>query len=152
MRRLIWAFAVHISPKTHFDGTPSHANSRCSDQTACHSSVTEFPSAYLQKILKATKTTTNNSQRTTKPTIRLVRPAKAQISLRIRAVWSVFADRMCLLQPPGYPERDQREPLPNWVDVQAELSLCWSHRSYCSFCRALAHRLLVLVKSALARH
>ena len=27
-------------------------------------------------------------QRTTKPTIRLVRPAKTQISLRIRAVWS----------------------------------------------------------------
>ena len=43
----------------------------------------------------------------------------------------VFADRMCLVQPPGYPKRDEREPLPYLVDVQADLSLCWSHRSYC---------------------
>ena len=40
-----------------------------------------------------------------KPTVRLVRPAKTQISLRIRAVWTVFANRMCLLQSPGYPKR-----------------------------------------------
>ena len=45
---------------------------------------------------------------------------------------------MCLLQSPGYPKRDKREPLPYWVDVQADPSLCWSHRSYCRFCRALA--------------
>ena len=43
----------------------------------------------------------------------------------------VFADCMCFLQPLGYPKRDKREPLLNWVDVQADLSLCWSHR----FCR-----------------
>ena len=29
-------------------------------------------------------------------------------------------------------------PLPYWVDVQADLRLCWLHRS-CRFCRALAH-------------
>ena len=39
------------------------------------------------------------SQRTTKPTTRLVLPAKTQPSL-IR----VFADRMCLLQHLGYPK------------------------------------------------
>ena len=77
-------------------------------------------------------------QRTTKPTIRLVRPAKTQISLRIRAVQSVSADRMCLPQPPGYPKWDKREPLAFRVDVQADLSLCWSHRSHCRFCLALA--------------
>ena len=55
-----------------------------------------------------------------------------------RSLISVFADRMYLLQPPGYPKRDERESLPYWVDVQADLSICWSHRSYCSFCRALA--------------
>ena len=54
-----------------------------------------------------------------------------------RSLIRVFADRMCLLQPPGYPKRDKREPLSYWVDVQAELSLFWSHRSYCRFCRAL---------------
>ena len=45
---------------------------------------------------------------------------------------------MCLLQPPGYPKRDKREPLLYWVDVQADPSLCRSHRSYCRFCCALA--------------
>ena len=51
----------------------------------------------------------------------------------------VFADGMCLLQPPGHPMKDKQEPLPYWVDVQPDLSLCWSHRSYCRFCRMLAH-------------
>ena len=54
------------------------------------------------------------SQRTTKPTKILMRPAKIQIGLRIRAVRSVCADRMCLLQPPGYPRREEREPFPYW--------------------------------------
>ena len=34
----------------------------------------------------------------------------------------IFADRMCLLQSPSYPKTDKRESLPNWVDVQANLS------------------------------
>ena len=72
------------------------------------------------------------SQCTTKPKIRLVPPVNTQISLRIWAVWSVFADQLCLLQPLGYPKRDKQEPLPYWVDAQADLSLCRSHRSYCS--------------------
>ena len=41
---------------------------------------------------------------------------RRQISLRIPTVWSVFADCMCLLQ------RDKGEPLPYWVNVQADLS------------------------------
>ena len=28
----------------------------------------------------------------------------------------VFADRMFLLQPPGYAKRDELEPMPYWVD------------------------------------
>ena len=74
-----------------------------------------------------------------KTTISLVQLAKTQISLHICAVWSESsADRMCLLQPPDYPKRDKCEPLPYWVNVQADLSLCWSYRSYCKFCLALA--------------
>ena len=34
---------------------------------------------------------------------------------------------MCLLQGPGYQQRDKREPLPYWRDVQADLSIFWSH-------------------------
>ena len=47
------------------------------------------------------------NQRTTKPAISLVRPAKHPRSLN-----KVFADRMCFLQLLGYPKRDKREPLP----------------------------------------
>ena len=49
----------------------------------------------------------------------------------------VLTNRMCLLQPPGYPKRDKQESLPYWVDIHADLSLCWSHKSYCKFCRTL---------------
>ena len=51
----------------------------------------------------------------------------------------VFSDNMCLLQPPGYPKRDKQEPLSYWVDVQDDLSFCWSHRSDCRFCHALTY-------------
>ena len=50
----------------------------------------------------------------------------------------VIADRMCHLQPPGCPKRDEREPVPYSVDVQAHPSFCWYLVS-CRFCRALAH-------------
>ena len=51
----------------------------------------------------------------------------------------IWEHRMCLLQPQGYPKRDEREFLPYEVDVQADLSLCWLHRPYCRFCLALVH-------------
>ena len=76
------------------------------------------------------------SQCRTKPAIRLVPPAKTQISLCNHAVWSVS---------PGYPKRDILEPLAYWVDVQADPSICWLHKSYCRFCPVLPHMLLHLV-------
>ena len=57
----------------------------------------------------------------------------------LRSLIRVFADRMCLLQPPGYPMIDKQESLSDWMDKQADLNLCWSHRSYCRFCHALIH-------------
>ena len=77
------------------------------------------------------------NQRTTKPTIRLVRPAKTQISLRKCAGWSESSLIACASF--SYPKRDKREPLPYWVDVQDDLSLCWQQKSFCRFCRALPH-------------
>ena len=32
----------------------------------------------------------------------------------------------------------EQKSLPYWVAAQADLSLCWSERSYCRFCQALA--------------
>ena len=51
---------------------------------------------------------------------------------------------MCLLQLPGYPKRKKREPLPYWVDVHADLSLCWLHNSCCRFCHALTQMVIFL--------
>ena len=44
---------------------------------------------------------------------------------------------------------DKEESLLYWVDVQADLSLGLSHRSYCMVCHALAHIYADLVKSLL---
>ena len=56
------------------------------------------------------------SQRTTKPTIRLVRPANSYKPAHPRSLIRVFVVHMCLLQPPDYPKRDKRETLPCWID------------------------------------
>ena len=40
-----------------------------------------------------------------------------------RSLIRVFADRMCLLQPSGYPKRDKLDPF----HVQGDKSLCWLH-------------------------
>ena len=50
-----------------------------------------------------------------KISIRLVRPARTEISLRIRAISSVCTDRR-YLQPPGDPKMYEREPMPyGWM-------------------------------------
>ena len=50
-------------------------------------------------------------------------PAQDKTYHNPRRLIRIFAYRMCLLQPPGYPKRDKREPLPHWVDAQAYLIL-----------------------------
>ena len=45
---------------------------------------------------------------------------------------------MSCLQPPGCPKMDKQKSLPYWVNIQADLSLCWSHKSYCRFSYMLA--------------
>ena len=77
------------------------------------------------------------SQRTTKPTKRLVRPAKTPISLRIHAVWSESSLITCAFY--SIHQEGLTRILAILMDVQANLNICWSHRSYCRFCRALAH-------------
>ena len=61
----------------------------------------------------------------------------------------VFAVRMCLLQPPSYTKMNEEEPLPYWGDVQTDLNCCWSHWSYCRFCRALAQLLWIFYQCIL---
>ena len=78
------------------------------------------------------------SQRTTKSTINFATSEDSDQPAHPHSLIRVFADRMCHLQPPGYPKKDNGESLTYWVYVQPDLSLCWLHRSYCRFCRALA--------------
>ena len=78
------------------------------------------------------------SRRMTKQTKCPVRPAKTQISLSIRPVWSVFAVRMKKLWVLSYSLTAQRKFWSDWADAQAELSDRWAHRSFCWVCRATA--------------
>ena len=39
--------------------------------------------------------------------------------MHMRSLIRVFADRISLLQSPGYPKGDKQVPLEYWVDVQA---------------------------------
>ena len=81
----------------------------------------------------------DNSQRTTKPTRRPVWPAKTQISLYTNP--SMTRVLVCpSLNSPAAEEGtcDQRRLWSDCADAQADLSLRWSHKFYCRFCRVLA--------------
>ena len=90
----------------------------------------------------------------TKPTNVAVRPAKTQISLGIRLVWSVFAVRMKKALVLSYPLSAQRRHWSDWADAQADtlfrLDGCpgWSEsslgaQSLCCFCHVAAHNLIL---------
>ena len=73
-----------------------------------------------------------------------VRPAKTQISLGIRPVWSgssLCAQRVALW--PKLSSCGQRRFWSDWVDVQANLSLRWAHMPFCWFCHELAYITLI---------
>ena len=57
-------------------------------------------------------------------------PAKTQISLGIRPVWSVFAVRMKKAWVLSYPLSAQRRLWSDWADAQADLSLRWAHTHF----------------------
>ena len=62
-----------------------------------------------------------------------VRPAKTQISLGIRPVWSVFAVRMKKSWVLSYPLSAQRRLWLDWADAQADLSLRWARSHFVAF-------------------
>ena len=74
----------------------------------------------------------------TKPTKWYVHPAKTQISLGIRPVWSESS--LCaqwIAKNPSFLHADN-EDWSDWADAQADLSLGWAHISVCWFCRVVA--------------
>ena len=62
-----------------------------------------------------------------------VRPAKTQISLGIRPVWSVFAVRMNKAWVLSYPLSAQQRLWSDWADAKADLSLRWVHNHIVGF-------------------
>ena len=74
------------------------------------------------------------SQSTRKPTKWHMPLAKTQISLLIHAVWSEAWTNLGPLATHTVHSKDWS----NWVDTQADLSLCWVHRSFCWFCCGVA--------------
>ena len=44
----------------------------------------------------------------------------------------------------SYPLSAQRRLWSDWADAQADLSLCWMHRSFCWFCHEVAHLIWVV--------
>ena len=85
---------------------------------------TVTPTTIVKSIEPAHDKTYSNSCATSEDSDQPVHP---------RSLIRVFAERMCLIQPQVYPQRYNREPSAYWMDEQADLSLCWLHRSYCRF-------------------
>ena len=75
----------------------------------------------------------------TKPTKWHVHPAKTQISLGIRPVWS--EPLLCaqwVAKDPSFHHVVSKD-WSDWADAQADLSLCWAHMLFCWFCHEAAH-------------
>ena len=67
-----------------------------------------------------------------------VRPAKTQVSLGIRPVWSESS--LCaqwVAKDPSFPSCGQRRLWSDWADARADLSLHWAHMPFCWFCHAV---------------
>ena len=84
-------------------------------------------------IFSIWKWTIRMSRPMTKLTKWHVRPAKTQISLGVRPVWSVFAVHMKKARVLSYPLRAQRRLWSDWADAQADLSLRWPHTHFVGF-------------------
>ena len=74
----------------------------------------------------------------TKPTKWHVHPAKTQISLGVRPVWSESS--LCaqwVAKGPSFLHAES-EDWSDWADAQADLSLRWAHMPFCWFCHVAA--------------
>ena len=84
----------------------------------------------------------NVSRLMTKPTKWHVRPASCEDSDQPGhppSLIRIFAVRVLGSLGPKLSSGEQRRRWSDWTDAQADLSLGWAHRSFCWFCRAVAH-------------
>ena len=83
----------------------------------------------------------HKSRRMRKPTKRLACPAKTQIDLGIRPIWSESSLCALLVAKDQLFLQADSEHLSDGADAQADLSLCWAHKSFCWFCHVVAHKI-----------
>ena len=82
----------------------------------------------------------NVSHLMTKPTKWPLCPAKTQISLDNRPVWSESSQcAQWVAEDPIFPSYGQRRLWSDWADAQAHLCLRWAQWPFCWFCHAAAH-------------
>ena len=119
--------------------------------SACHlRSQVVYENINVSKKIWRNLYSNHLSRSTIKPTKWRVRPAKTQISMGIRLVWSVPS--LCaqwIAKDPRCRHADS-EDWSDWADAQAELSLRWAHTSFCWFCHLAAHFMLFQWESHLA--
>ena len=69
-----------------------------------------------------------------------VRLVKTQISLDIRPVWSESSlGALSVTKRPNDSSRGKRRLWSDWAADQNDLGFRWAHRSFCWFCHAQAH-------------
>ena len=78
----------------------------------------------------------------TKPTKWPLCPVKTRISLGIYPVLSESSLSTWRNIGPSATHWAHCEDWSDWADTQADLSLCWEHRSFCWFCHETSHILL----------
>ena len=93
--------------------------------------------AHVRRTFRSRCDSFGKSHRMTKPTKWHVRPAKTQISLGVRPVWS--ESLLCaqwVAKDPSFLNADS-EDWSDWAKAKADLSLHWAHMPFCWICHAL---------------
>ena len=93
----------------------------------------------IKQLYRALDTTSMCKPTPPKATQWSMRPAKTQISLGVRPVWSESS--LSAWRKLGFLATHwaHSEDWSDWADAQANLSLRWAHMPLCWFCHAFAH-------------
>ena len=142
-RNTIYIISWLMRRKLHVQPVCGRAGALTSDPWLCSQSARENGlqkcDLFLRPLAKIRMHFLNVSHLMTKPIKWPLCPAKTQISLCIRLVWSVFAVRSMGRWGPNDSSCGQRRLWSNWADAQADQCLRWAQWPFCWFCHAAAH-------------
>ena len=121
----------------------------CGDQTRgrLHTKRTHFRSSYCSRMHSVTNKQNEHNWATAQQNQQNdnVNPAKNHFSLGICPVWSEpsLCDQWVVVGPVFL--HAESEDWSDWADAQADLSLCWAHKSFCWFCHVAAHLNILMI-------